>query len=426
MRLSRPTYVAGLIVAAFLIRAGAVAALRGFSEGPTARHGADGPEYNLFASRLAQGLGYTSSRGAATSWRPPGFPFFLASLYRLVGENYAAAYVAFCLLGALSCVLSYLLARELLSENLARVAGVLGAVYFPNIYGGTTFYSESLYVPCQALGVWLFIRQLKRGSAPGLGVVGLVLGFAALTRPFALLLLPILGGILILRDLRYRRIRLLGPLALAAGCVAVIAPWTLRNYHVHGRPVLVATNGGTTFYGGNNDIVLNQPAYLGAWVSPVHLPGRELVESMPDEVSHDQMEWRLGRHWIEEHWQSLPLLWLYKFVRLWLPLLNSPNKQFVIAGAVAYAPFLVLFSLGSLWCLRHRSCWTAPWLAVHGTVLATVFTALLFVGDPRYRDANMPLLMLYAALGLRVLWPTRWRGSPVAGKAGPVNPPAAP
>ena len=40
--------------------------------------------------------------------------------------------------------------------------------------------------------------------------------------------------------------------ALVAGAVAVIAPWTARNYRVHDRFVLVASEGGVTFWTGNH------------------------------------------------------------------------------------------------------------------------------------------------------------------------------
>jgi heme A synthase len=40
-------------------------------------------------------------------------------------------------------------------------------------------------------------------------------------------------------------------------------------------------------------------------------------------------------------------------------------------------------------------------LAVHGTLLATLVTALVFWGSDRFRDANMPVLMLYAVVGVR-------------------------
>jgi len=35
--------------------------------------------------------------------------------------------------------------------------------------------------------------------------------------------------------------------------------------------------------------------------------------------------------------------------------------------------------------------------------MATIMTALIFFGEPRFRDANAPLLMLYATLGAKVV-----------------------
>jgi hypothetical protein len=42
-------------------------------------------------------------------------------------------------------------------------------------------------------------------------------------------------------------------------------------------------------------------------------------------------------------------------------------------------------------------------MVVHGAVLATLITGLIFWGSPRFRDANLPFLMLYAAVGLTLL-----------------------
>src|SRR5262249_18291905 len=65
--------------------------------------------------------------------------------------------------------------------------------------------------------------------------------------------------------------------------------------------------------------------------------------------------------------------------------------------------FLLLFALGAVVCLRRRAGRTAGWLAVHGCLLATLVTALVFWGSPRFRDANAPLLMLYAAVTVGAL-----------------------
>jgi hypothetical protein len=201
---------------------------------------------------------------------------------------------------------------------------------------------------------------------------------------------------------RAGRARLVPPALLAAAFACVLMPWTLRNYQVFDRFVLVATNGGSTFYGGNNDVVLQDPAEYGAWVATNYLPGRDLIEAEPDEVSHDKMEWHLGLQWVREHGSSLPRLFFFKLARLVLPDLSSPNRTYVLLQGVCTAPFLLLFAAGAFACLRDRSYWTAPWFAVHGTLACTVVTTLVFYGSTRFRDANAPLFMLYVVIGLRL------------------------
>ncbi|MDQ3814710.1 MAG: glycosyltransferase family 39 protein, partial [Armatimonadota bacterium] len=414
-----------LMSAAFLARLGAVIALRDMSRGPGEEMGADGIEFNLLALRVAEGQGYTWPSGETTSFRAPGFPLFLSGIYAVAGESYLLVYLAFCLLGALSCLLTYLLARELVDEGIARIAAALSVIYPPGIYMATVFASENLFVPCLALALWLFIRHLKTGALPLLAIAGLVLGWGTLTRPFTVLLLPVLLGLLVWHQRsqkgegRQRSVSLVPLVTLAATFLMVLLPWTIRNYHVHGRMVLVATNGGSTFYGANNDRVARELRYLGGWIATTELPGRDVVEATPDEVNHDQMEWRLGLQWVRENLTRMPLLSLFKFLRLWLPEMDSGNKAYVLLQLIGYTPFLALFICGAMWCARQRQYRTIPWWAIHATILATVVMALVFYGTPRFRDANMPCLMLYASLGVHALLRSRHTKHWALGQSGP-------
>ena len=396
-----------LLAAAFFIRYGAVLALRDWHKGPGLEFGADGVDFNELALQVAAGHGFSWPTGQATSFRAPGFPFVLAGVYALSGNSYPAAYLSFCLMGALACLFIYLMMRELVAERGARIAAVLSAAYIPHIYLATVFSSESSFIPCLAAGLWLFIRYLKQGPLWLLALAGLVFGWSALTRPFAVLLLPALLATLVWSQRAKRWTALVHAFVLTVLFTAVLAPWTIRNYAVHGRFVLVATNGGSTFYGGNNIRVLKEWRHWGGWLSTTQLPGRNLIDATPDEVSHDQMEWRLGRQWLSQNLASAPLLGLYKLARLWLPDVDSRNTKYVLLQAAGYTPFLLLFVFGLWRLLRNGVCWTAPWLALHGATLATVLTALIFWGSPRFRDANLAPLMAYAALGWETLFPRK-------------------
>jgi 4-amino-4-deoxy-L-arabinose transferase-like glycosyltransferase len=394
-----------LVTLAFVLRFGAVIALRGLEAGPSTRHGADGIEFDALARSMAAGTGYAIPPGKPTSFRAPGLPLFLAAIYATAGVNYPMAKISFCVLGSVGCLLTYLLARELVSDSLARAAGVLSAVYFPNIHSATVFASENLFVPMQALGLWLYILHIKdlpRGKRWALAAAGAVLGFSALVRPFALVLLPMMAAILATCSLRRWRAVVRDTAIFAATFLATVAPWTVRNYAVHERFVLVATNGGSTFYGGNNTLVSSEFRRLGSWISTTELPGRDLIDATPDEVAHDRMEWALGWHWLRDHQGKIPVLLAGKFFRMWLPDLDTPNRSMIAAQVACYTPFLFLFVVAGVRCLRDRRYWLPPWLALHGTLLATVLTCLVFWGCPRFRDANMPLLMVYSVLAFPV------------------------
>ena len=99
-----------------------------------------------------------------------------------------------------------------------------------------------------------------------------------------LLLLPILLAVLVLAQARQGRVRPLAVLAFSALFVVAFAPWTVRNWFVFHRFVLVASNGGSTFYGGNNGRVVTEPRYYGYWLSTTDLPHRDWIDVSRDLV----------------------------------------------------------------------------------------------------------------------------------------------
>lgn len=428
MRLTTRSFLVLLFAVAFFIRLGAVLALRDIRVGPVGIASADDVEFNNLALRTARGEGYVGDQGRPTSFRAPGMPLVLAGVYVLAGPHAAVGYLLFCLLGALACVLTYAVARELLTEGGARLAGALAAVYLPHVYFATTFESENVFIPFLALGVWLFLRHLKSESAATLAGAGLALGFATLTRPFALLLLPILLAVLAVARWKQGRLRPLPAVVFTATFLVAVVPWTVRNYAVHHRFVLIATNGGSTFYGGNNERVVTERRYYGFWLSTTELPGRDLVDAAPDEVTHDKVEWRLGLDWLRSHPGAVPKLVAFKLARLavGLPDFDGGRRWYYVLRIAGYAPFFLLVLAGAVRCLRHRQYGSASWFVVHGTALATVATAVIFWGSPRFRDANLPLLMAYAVVGLQALFARKQVPATVSRSPASLVPASAP
>jgi hypothetical protein len=61
-------------------------------------------------------------------------------------------------------------------------------------------------------------------------------------------------------------------------------------------------------------------------------------------------------------------------------------------------PFLLLIGIGILRTVA-TSAGRRTYMVCHLTLLASLAMVVLFWGEPRFRDANMPVLMVYAAEG---------------------------
>ncbi|GAB4108862.1 MAG: glycosyltransferase family 39 protein [Roseiflexaceae bacterium] len=180
-----------------------------------------------------------------------------------------AAQVVFSLLMVL---LGYGVARRIFAS---RAAGLLFAgflsCWFPLVEQPTVLFSELLYLLLFLLHVWLLLRYDANGRWHELALSGLALGAAALTRSPALYSLAFVGLWLLARQWDQRHTAqndqptppgsgflVLGSLrpvlgswflvlrtwfVVAVCCLAVVLPWTLRNYLVYQRLIPVDTLG---------------------------------------------------------------------------------------------------------------------------------------------------------------------------------------
>ena len=316
---------------------------------------------------------------------PPGFPFFLVLLYGVVGVSYPAAYISFAVWGGVGCVATYFLARQLVSKRLSRWATLFAVFYPADLFGCSFFFSEVVFSPCLGIGVALFVHSIRKPTLWLLFIAGLFLGYATLTRPFGVLFLPLLVAYLFFSTPS----RWLASLVFSVGFLAVILPWTVRNYLVFGKLVLIATNGGSTFYSANNDLVASKPRDYGNWVATTRLPGRDLIDAQPDEVSHDKKEWELGIDWVKSHPGKFIFLGGCKAIRFWLPFVNYPSfKVYPVINILSMTPFIILILLGIIRTLKSRTDRHA-FAVLHLILLANLIMVVIFWGDPRFRDANV-------------------------------------
>lgn len=394
-------WLAAILVLAFGLRLLANHLFEGLQEGPSRRgFGADAVEFNAIAVNLAERGEYAITPGHPTSFRAPGFPFALAAVYRVAGtNNYVAARFFFCLIGALLCWVVFLLGRDLAGEAVGLWAALLTASY-PNIlYYSIHFASEPLFTLLLTTSVWLWLRAWRQQSAQLQALAGLALGLGALTRPVAFYFMPFfLVSCVWLGRKNWVRT---GQLALlyAVAVVSPIVPWALRNYAVHQRWCLFTTNGGSTFWGSNNQLVLNDPARHGQWISTERMGAqKDDVRALPNEVDRDRLEWAHGKRFVREHWQDLPRMAWYKLQEFWTPFCKTPNRQFNWIVGVSYSVTIPLILAGAWYAFRRQLLDRADWLTVFTPICATNLSCLIFYGSARFRSTIEALLLVLAAI----------------------------
>lgn len=221
----------------------------------------DEQEYLALAAGLSEGRGFTypeaPSGTAAQIGRAPGYPAFLAAIG--AGTTSASAAptrvkVAQAILGAIGVWLVAVAAMGAAGPKAGIAAAWMAAAYPPLVWISSYVFSETLYsVLALATAVVLQAAVDATDGSTRSGVrrtlaAGLLCGAAILVRPAMLFFLPLAAAWLLWR----RRPRL--AVALVAGALIVVTPWTIRNVRTHGRFVLVASEGGVTFWTGNHPL----------------------------------------------------------------------------------------------------------------------------------------------------------------------------
>ena len=187
-------------------------------------------------------------------FRPPGYTFFMAGVYRLTGGSYLGLRVAQMLIGILSIGLAFALGRRWFGARVGLIYAGLPATYWVFVYYEGELLEPVLLVALGLLLVYEVSLWADKVSPVRALYSGIVLGLFALVRPNILLFAP--AALLWLTWIAHSRkdSRLLRTTAVGffLGTVLTIAPVTIRNWVVAHEFVPISTNGGINLLIGNN------------------------------------------------------------------------------------------------------------------------------------------------------------------------------
>ncbi|MBI3467944.1 MAG: glycosyltransferase family 39 protein [Planctomycetes bacterium] len=414
-----------LFSAALLVRIGTALALdRRNASGGAGHEFADTQLYSKLALVIATGQPY--SDGKRFVGRTPGYPLFLAGCYRLFGNSSVGARHAQAAVGAVSCVLLFLLVRQLVDRRAAWIAAGAAVVYPFAVFLSVVLLSEALFTALLLVQLLLFcwlLRSLTEGDSLSRLVVwsavaGVIGAAATLVRPSWISATPFVSLLFLVCSPRQfrsdpssirnpsrragtiRNRSLLAAASLFLAFLLGMSPWWVRNWRVTGHFVPTTLWVGASLYDGLN------PQASGA--SDMRFMDRP-EEFGLDPRLHEMNEWEQDQYLRRaalDYARAQPgrVFWLaaVKLVRFWNPLPNAAEWQswpLRIVSLVTCGPVLLLAVVGA-WRLRRR---VVVIVFLAGPVFYFCAVHLVFVSSIRYREAAMLPVLGLAAVGWSAL-----------------------
>jgi hypothetical protein len=383
----KPTTRAALALAvfAFAIRIAAI----GFAGFNRVEFG-DARDYLDTAASLCKNNAYPD-QGNLPFFRAPGLPFFIALSTACEPQRIAWIKIALALVDSATVALIVLLGSSIW-------AGVAAALYPLFLVSTTDVRSEPLFMFFMVLA--LFALQRRRPALSGAS-----LALAALTRPIALIFVPLFA---------IRR-----PRTFLLAFVLVLAPWTLRNYVRYGEFILVNDAGGYSVWRGTHPemariySIRDREQYRRATIEfeqRFTIPTMQRINAAAPTPLERSAAWRnaalanISAHPGLEAAFALKKAWIY-----WRPWLNPQeySSRVVLATGILTSALYALALFGFARAERRRSLWIAAffllgWLAHIPHQVVTRF---------RYPLTD-PLLLIAAASVIERRQSRIWLDSP--------------
>jgi 4-amino-4-deoxy-L-arabinose transferase-like glycosyltransferase len=188
---------------------------------------------------------------------PPVYPVIVAALFWLFGIHTAAsifaAHALNCLLSALACIPVFLIARHSFGERAARWAAWAWAFSPYGIYFAAGWaWSTHLLLLCLC---WLLYFAQRMEQSPRIALwagFGVLAGFAGLTEPSVLALVPFLLALACWRLAMDGKRWIVPGLVASFALTAALSPWFIRNAIVFHRFIPMRDSMGLEMWMGNN------------------------------------------------------------------------------------------------------------------------------------------------------------------------------
>ncbi len=374
----------------------------------------DSPVYLALAKNVAFRHSFSLTTGLPTASRPPLYPFLIAAFWWTDNPPITAVILVQIIVGAVTVVLVYLIAKDRFSHPAALTAAIAATFAPMTVYYTAVILTETVFTFLLVLGVFCWGRKHAV-------VAGLAFGLAALTRPIVIPFLVCLSLLTVLPAWRNSR-RLY--LVIFVSAMAITSVWIVRNAIVFRKFILVQSTG----YGVNLFAGTIETSIYGhdVWTQiQKEFGSNEYYEQ--DEVSRDRQYMLRAIERIETDPAQYLRVRLKQYPNLFLDsgdyLLGSNNITFqdalqqrrplvvivkvsFILGNIA----IFVLTIYAIFLERRR------FVSLSHILLFPIFLCCIHLPmwiERRYGLAMMPLVLILAVRGIEGLWPLVTKKLPV-------------
>ena len=360
----------------------------------------------------------------------PLYIYFHAIIQTLFGQYaFSTAIIIQFIIGSLSCVLTYYIARKVFDNKVAITASIIHAFYGMMIVYDGSFIPVTLIIFFNSLAILFLLKFEEDRKIRNAFMAGVALGLSANTQPYVLIFVLFYLSLKIIGPSKNKlKESLSGCLLLPATVMLLLLPVTIRNYVVGKDLVPVTASAGIIFY------VSNNPQASGALAAPPQeiLPilDKELRgDIMTSDITVENNSYRdiamlqsgrklkpseVSNYWFRKSFQFIirePLAYLRLQLRKLFFSINAyevsdASDAYINYMALNKLPFFnfgIIFPLGVLGfivSIRFRK----KLMLLYGMLVLYYASLLIFCATSRYRMPAVPFLIIFCAYGISYLW----------------------
>lgn len=346
--------------------------------------------------------------GETTAFWEPGYPVFLAVIYKIFGNKPLFPIIVQALLWAGIIYISYLLATKIGNHRTGLISALILTFFPVSIYLSGSLMSETLFIFLLVISIYLIFKSFKSYFWWLLPVSGILFGLSFLTRSFCIFWLPVFLFALYKFQIGHR---ISAIILWCIGVLIAIAPWVIRNNYAMGEPLIFPTKGMVNFWMWNiptsNDEYINLEQQLTNAHSLAERDSlrKELFEMKIPELKGQTELARTAelKSIAVDNIKNYPVEFLQRYITRFIlfisPAISSQSMKIKVGYFILYLPFVLLSIPGYYYGLKGNK------YSLFFFLLIVVFYIIMpaFFWRGRFKIIIEPFIIIFASYYISTL-----------------------